>query len=81
MKLITHSIESSKESSECYGFPVSKTTRRKKRLDGKMISDVGLSLELQFKGVVIEVLDRLHMEMKDRFQRLENHVDTFEFFS
>jgi hypothetical protein len=78
-KLITQSIERAKEGSECYGFPVSKTTRRKKRLDGELSSDVGLSIELQFKRVAIEVLDRLHMEMKDRFQRLENHVDTFGF--
>ena len=78
-KLITQSIERAKEGSECYEFPVSKTTRRKKRLDGELSSDVGLSIELQFKRVAIEVLDRLHMEMKDRFQRLENHVDTFGF--
>ena len=34
---------------------------------------------MQFKSIATEVLGRLHMEMKDRFQRLENHVNTFGF--
>ena len=79
-KLITQSIEKAKEGSECYGFPVSKTTRRKKRLDGELSSDLGLSIELQIKRVATEVLNRLHMETKDRFQRLENHRKPLGFF-
>jgi hypothetical protein len=78
-KLITKSIERAKDGSECYGFPVFKTARRKKRLDEELSSDVGLSIKLQFKRIATEVLDKLYMEMKDRFQGWKTIWNPFGF--
>ena len=50
-----------------------------KRLDGEEAAHVGLSMEVEFKRVATEIIDRLCMEMKERFQRLRQHVGRFGF--
>lgn len=78
-KLIARSIKYAEQGSSCYGFPTTKRIRRKKRLDSEESSDAGLPMVAEFKRVATEVLDRLLMEMKERFKRLRDHVDRFGF--
>ena len=46
---------------------------------GEGTSDEGLSRQQEFKRIAREILDRLCMEMKERFQRLEDHVEHLGF--
>ena len=79
LKLITRSIIFAEKGSNLYGFTTSRRARRKKRLAGEEGSDAGLSMKEEFRRVATEVLDRMHMEMRERFQRLRDHVGRFGF--
>ena len=60
------------------GFLKVRESEKKKRLDGEEAADVGLSMEVVFKRIAPEILDRLCTEM-ERFQRLQEHVGRFGF--
>ena len=77
--LITRSIDYADQGSETYDFVTCKRRRRKKKLDGEVSRDEGLSLKCEFRRVATEVLDRLHMEMKERCHRMKNHAMRFGF--
>ena len=47
---------------------------------GEATQDAGLSKGEEFRGVAIQILDWLGMEMKERFVRLKQHVERFGFF-
>ena len=64
--------------SEC-DISCSQENKKKKRFDEKEAADVGLSMVIEFKRVATEILDRLCMKMKERFQRLKQHVGRFGF--
>ena len=53
--------------------------KKNKRLDGEEGADDGLSMEVEFKRVPTEILDRLCMKLKERFQRLKEYVGRFGF--
>lgn len=60
------------------GFLQSEESEERRGLiDGEEAADDGLSMEIEFKRVATEILDRLFMEMKGRFQRLKEHVGRF----
>ena len=48
-------------------------------MPGEATQDAGLSIGEEFRRVAIQILDRLGMEMKDRFARLKQHVERFGF--
>jgi len=77
--LIQQSIKQAEEGSNKYGFPKTRRVRRTKRMPGETTQDAGLSIADEFRRVAIQVLDRLGMEMKDRFARLKQHVERFGF--
>lgn len=78
-KIITQSINFAEEGSNNYGFSTNRRIRKKKRMAGEGTSDEGLDRQEEFKRVAREILDRLCMEMKERFQRLRDHVEHFGF--
>jgi len=67
--LIQQSIKQAEEGSNKYGFPKTRRVRRTKRMPGEATQDAGLSIADEFRRVAIQVLDRLGMEMKDRFEK------------
>lgn len=78
--LIQESIKQAEEGSSKYGFPKTRRIRRKKRMPGEATQDAGLSIGEEFRRVrAIQILDRLGMEMKERFARLKQHVERFGF--
>lgn len=77
--LIQESIKQAEDGSNKYGFPKTRRIRRTKRMPGEATQDAGLSIGEEFRRVAIQILDRLGMEMKDRFARLKQHVERFGF--
>lgn len=77
--LIQKSIKQAEDGSKKYGFPNTRRIRRTKRMPGEATQDAGLSIDEEFRRVAIQILDRLGMEMKERFVRLKQHVERFGF--
>ena len=48
-------------------------------MPGEATQVAGLSIGKEFRRVAVEILDRLGMEMKERFVRLKQHVERFGF--
>ena len=46
---------------------------------GEMARDTGLIAKEEMHGVIYTALDRLQIEMEDRFQRLRQHDNKFGF--
>ena len=49
---------------------VVRRVRRKRRMDGEETIDVGLSADDEIRRDMIEVVDRLKVEMNDRFEKI-----------
>ena len=78
--LMQEPIKQVEDGSNKYGFPKTRRIRRTKRMPREATQDAGLSIGEKFRGVAIQIFDRLGMEMKERFVRLKQHVERFGFF-